>query len=124
ATATSTRAQIFDSADGVVAGIPANYTEAKVGQYVLPDPLTLANGEKVTDAKTWTEKRRPEIFHLLEENQFGRVPEKPADLNFEVFETNAPAFEGKATRRQVTIYFTKDKAGRKMELLLYVPADA
>ena len=38
-----------------------NYDEAKVGTYTLPDPLVLANGKPVKDAKTWNEKRRPEI---------------------------------------------------------------
>ena len=35
------------------------YDEAKVPKFFLPDPLFCANGEKVTDAKTWTGKRRP-----------------------------------------------------------------
>ena len=45
----------------VVAGIPVNYDEAKVGTYTLPDALVLNNGKPVRDAKTWTKKRRPEI---------------------------------------------------------------
>ena len=53
----------------VVAGIPVNYDEAKVGNYTLPDPLTLADGKPVRDAMTWTEKRRPEIVKLFVENQ-------------------------------------------------------
>ena len=68
----SVAAQIADSPDEAVAGIPVNYTEAKVGLYSLPDPLTLASGGKVTDARTWYERRRPEILRLVEENQFGR----------------------------------------------------
>ena len=36
----------------IVAGIPVNYDEALVGKYTLPDPLLLANGKRVTDAKT------------------------------------------------------------------------
>src|ERR1700730_17095665 len=40
----------------------ANYDESKANPYPdLPDPLTLKNGKKVTDAKTWWDKRRPEI---------------------------------------------------------------
>jgi hypothetical protein len=37
----------------VVAGIPVNYDETLVGNYTLPDLLTLANGKPVRDAKTW-----------------------------------------------------------------------
>ncbi|MXX40642.1 MAG: acetylxylan esterase, partial [Gemmatimonadetes bacterium] len=40
----------------------ANYDEAKVPPYALPDPLTMASGEPVADAATWTEVRRPETL--------------------------------------------------------------
>jgi hypothetical protein len=118
------QAQIADSPDASVANIPVNYTEAKVGQYTLPEVLKLADGSPVRDAATWFEKRRPEIVRLFEENQYGRSPGRPADMTFEVFEKATPAFQGKAIRRQVTIYFSKDKAGPKMDLLIYLPAGA
>jgi hypothetical protein len=107
-----------------VAGIPVNYEESKVGTYTLPDPLIMADGKPVRDAKTWTAKRRPEILRLFEENEYGRTPGRPADMSFDVFDKGTPALDGKATRRQVTIYFSKDKAGPKMDLLLYLPAGA
>ena len=107
-----------------VAGIPVNYDEAKVGTYTLPDPLKLANGQPVRDAKTWLQKRRPEIVKLFEENQFGRSPGRPAGMSFEVFEKGAPAFDGQAIRRQVTIYFTSNKTEPKLDLLLYLPPKA
>jgi hypothetical protein len=119
-----TYAQVADAPDGKVAGIPVNYTEAKVGDYTLPDPLLLANGQKVTEAKTWYEQRRPEIVKLFEENQFGRSPDRPADMSFDVFDPGTPAFDGKALRRQGTVFFSKDKSGPKMDLLIYLPADA
>src|SRR5690242_14726419 len=38
-----------------------NYDESKADPFpTLPDPLLLKDGTKVTDAKTWWEKRRPE----------------------------------------------------------------
>lgn len=118
------RAQILDSEPGVVANIPANYTEAKTGSYTLPDPLKFADGQRVTDAKTWFEKRRPEIFRLFEENQFGRAPARPAELTFDVFDRGTPAFEGKALRKQVTIYFTASRTEHFVDVLLYLPANA
>jgi len=117
-------AQVADAPDGDNKGIPVNYTEAKVGTYTLPDPLTLLNGKPVRDARTWSEKRRPEIVKLFEENQYGRAPGKPSGLSFDVFDKGTPAFEGKAIRRQVTVYFDKDKSGPRMDLLLYLPASA
>jgi len=107
----------------VIAGIPVNYDETKVGTYSLPDPLVMANGKRVRDARMWYAERRPEIVRLFEENQFGRAPGKPADLWFRATEQAAPALDGKATRRQVTVFFTKDTAGPKVDLLLYLPAN-
>lgn len=108
----------------VVAGIPVNYEELLVGNYTLPDPLVLLNGKKVTDSKTWLQKRRPEIIKLYEDNQFGKAPGRPAGLSFQVFDTGTPAFDGKALRKQVRIYFTKDTADQYMDLLIYLPAKA
>jgi hypothetical protein len=109
----------------VVAGIPVNYDEALVGAYTLPDPLVLASGKPVRDAKTWNGKRRPEIVRLFEENQYGRAPGRPAGMSFDVFEQGTPALDAKAIRRQVTVhFFAKDKAGPKMDLLIYLPAGA
>lgn len=122
--ASAASAQIADSGPAVVAGIPVNYTEAKAGAYSLPDPLLLSSGQKVQDAKTWLQKRRPEILRLVEDNWFGRAPGRPKDMSFEVVEQSAPALEGKAVRRQVVIYFTKDRSGPRMDLLLYLPANA
>jgi hypothetical protein len=116
--------QIADSAPDTVADIPVNYTEAKVGSYTLPDLLKLNNGQPVKDAKTWTQKRRPEIRKMIEDNWFGRSPERPKDMSFEVTEKGSPAFDGKAIRRQVTIYFNKERTGPKMDLLVYLPANA
>jgi hypothetical protein len=107
-----------------VAGIPVNYEEANTGNYTLPDPLRLSNGKAVRNAKTWFSERRPELIRLFEENQFGRSPGRPADMSFDVFEKAAQAFDGRATRRQVTIAFTPDKSGPKIDLLLYLPASA
>lgn len=116
--------QIADSPDDTVAGIAVNYTEAKAGTYTLPDPLKLNGGQPVKDAKTWMRHRRPEIKKLIEDHWFGRAPGRPKDMTFEVTEKAAPAFDGKAIRRQITIHFTKARNGPGMDLLLYLPADA
>ena len=52
----------------------ANYDETKVPLYSLPDPLTLASGESVADAATWTKVRRPEILQLFKTHVFGEIP--------------------------------------------------
>jgi hypothetical protein len=108
----------------IKAGIPVNYDEAKVGNYTLPDVLTLKNGKKVTGQKTWLNQRRPEIVKLFEEFQYGKMPPKPAKLNANVFDKGTPVFDGKAIRKQITVYLTSDTSDHKMDILVYLPAKA
>ena len=108
----------------VVAGIPVNYDEAKVGTYTLPDPLVTSSGARVKDAAAWTRVRRPEIYRMIESTQFGRAPGKPDKVVVDRFDTGTAALGGKAIRRQTTLYFTADRKGPKAEVLSYVPADA
>jgi hypothetical protein len=122
--AASSQAPTPPASPAPIAGIPVNYDESKVGTYTLPDPLTLTSGQKVRDAKTWYAERRPEIMRMFESIQYGRAPGRPADLWFRTTEQSGAAFGGKAVRRQVTVYFTKDTAGPKADVLMYVPANA
>lgn len=108
----------------LVAGFPVNYEEEKVGTYTLPDLLTFADGKRVTNANDWTKKRRPEILKLVEEIQFGKTPPAPKNMSFDVFDKGTAAFNGKAIRKQVTIYFDKSDTEHKMTLLIYLPANA
>ena len=107
-----------------VSGIPVNYDESKTGTYTLPDPLKLNNGKPVHDAKTWTTKRRSEIVEIFETQQYGRAPGRPAAESFDVFDKGTPALNGKAIRKQVTIYLTNDHTGPRINLLVYMPAAA
>lgn len=111
----------FNPNPEVVAGIPVNYDEAKVGTYILPDALVLQNGQPVRDAKAWWSKRRPEIVSLFETQQFGRAPGRPAGESFEVFDKGTPALNGKAIRKQVRIYLNAAKTGPNIQLLIYLP---
>jgi hypothetical protein len=108
----------------VVAGIPVNYDEAKVGTYTLPEALKLADGMPVKDAKTWTQKRRPEIVKLFETQQYGITPGRPAAERFEITDKGTPALNGTAIRKQVTIRLTADADGPAIHLLEYIPASA
>jgi len=112
----------FEPNPTLVAGIPVNYDEAKVGSYKLADPLVLNNGKPVRDAKTWWNKRRPEIVDMFETQQYGRAPGRPADESFEVTDKGTPTLDGKAIRKQVTIHLLKDPAAPKIDLLIYLPA--
>jgi len=107
-----------------VAGIPVNYDEAMSGTYTLPDPLVFPNGKKVRSARQWFKKRRPQIVSLFEEFQYGRMPEAPEDLSFNVFDPGTSALNDMALRKQVTVYFMKDTSEHKMDILIYIPAEA
>lgn len=101
-----------------------NSDETKVQPYTLPDPLTCNDGSKVTDAKTWREKRRPELMELFRSQMHGRSPGKPAELKFEVTSSDAKALNGLATRKEVTISISSEKDAPQIRLLLYVPNGA
>jgi hypothetical protein len=92
----------------------ANYDEAKVPAYTLPDVLGKAH-----DAKSW-EARRADILEMYRKDVFGRAPGKPSKMTFEVV-GQGTALSGKAARELIDISFG---SGPKMHMLLYVPAGA
>jgi hypothetical protein len=99
----------------------ANYDEAKVAAYTLPDPLVFLNGAKVRTAAAWREHRRPEILGLYEQHVYGRSPGRPKTMLFAVTSLDRQALGGQATRKEVSIWFNDRKEGPRMDLLLYVP---
>jgi hypothetical protein len=102
----------------------SNYDEAKVGAYTLPDPLVLQNGQPVRDVDTWFKQRRPEILKLYETRIYGRVPEGAPKVTFEVVETDSKAMDGTAVREQVVGRIGDGADAPKMNLVLYLPANA
>ncbi len=60
---------------------------------------------------------------MFEENQFGKTPNRK-NISFNVFDKGTLAYDGKALRKQVTIYFTKDTSNYRADLLIYVPAES
>jgi len=66
----------------------ANFDEAKVTPYSLPDSLVLNDGQKVTSPKTWWKKRRPEIVEYFDREIYGRVPMNTPKVNWEVTSTS------------------------------------
>ncbi|MBW3538775.1 MAG: acetylxylan esterase [Planctomycetes bacterium] len=109
----------------VAVGQPqANYDESKVPDYTLPDPLVTRSREKVTTAREWFAKRRPEVLGLFEEHVYGRAPEPLEGMRFMRLESSAKALDGKAVRKQVRVLFSAEESGPAMDLLIYLPKDA
>lgn len=66
----------------------ANADESKASPYkVLPDPLVLKNGKRVTTPAMWWEKRRPEIVEDFDREVYGRVPSNVPKVRWEVVST-------------------------------------
>jgi hypothetical protein len=98
-----------------------NVDEAEVPAYTLPDPLVLSDGTRVADAQTWVTQRRPEILRLFEQHVYGRVPGRPEGMTFDVTSVDRETLGGKATRKEVSVYFTGEKDGPEMDVLVYLP---
>lgn len=103
------------AADGFI------YEEENVPPYELPALLASVKGEKITTPEQWA-ARRAEWRDLIEREMFGKAPARPK-LRFTVIEEATPAFDGKAVRKQVRVFFS-DKDDPSLDLLLYLPATA
>ena len=100
----------------------ANYDEAKVPKYKLPDPLVDSKGRQITSAAEW-KNRRAEILRLFQTHVYGRAPGRPEGMTFEVT-SQAQKQGGNTLRKEVTVYFTGKKDGPRMHMLIYLPVDA
>jgi hypothetical protein len=66
----------------------ANYDESKANPFPnLPDALVLDDGKRVTTAKMWWTKRRPEIVEDFDREVYGRVPKDVPGVRWEVVST-------------------------------------
>lgn len=99
-----------------------NYDEAKVPQYTLPALLKTSDGKQVDSAELWWKVRRPEILSLFENEVYGKSPKPPKNILFEVNSQKNDALNGKAIRKEVSVYFSGKKEEPRMDLLIYLPA--
>lgn len=89
----------------------------------LPDPLTGADGVRVTAVKVWEATRRPQVLELFREHVYGRNPvERPAGLRFEPLEAETAVLEGSAIRRRVRIAYAGTGGEDGFNLTVYYPA--
>jgi hypothetical protein len=66
----------------------ANYDESRANPFPnLPEVLRLKNGEPVTTAEAWWNKRRPEIVEDFEREVVGRIPANVPKVIWTVVET-------------------------------------
>ena len=98
--------------------------EDKVPPYIIPDALLCVDGSKVANAEMWTSKRRPELMKLFETEVYGKMHGRPEKMTFEIVSTDRASLGGRATRKEIMVYFLGAKDGPKMRILLYVPNGA
>ena len=103
--------------------VKANYVEAEVPEYTLPDPLLFSDGRIVADAQAWFNERRPEILKLFESHVYGKAPGQPPGMRFETLSVDREALGGKATRKEVAVYLTGKNECPRLDLLIYMPTD-
>jgi len=73
---------------GAVSSSAATYDESLANPYPkLPDPLVLKNGQRVTTAGMWRNRRRAEILEDFEREIYGRRPKNTPNVTWEVTST-------------------------------------
>ncbi len=100
----------------------ANYNEAKVPRYTLPEALVCLDGSAVADSQQWFARRRPEILKLFRDQVYGHAPGRPEDVSYRVVESGE-AFDGLAVRKQVEIKLRQGGKKLSVGLLLYIPTE-
>jgi hypothetical protein len=115
-----------------------NYDEAKAGGIPNLDPLTAADGTKITTKEQWLVKRKPELMKLFESEVYGKTPGGATKAVRVVVESeNKNALGGKATLRRIRLSFSQgpvlteggndhpalkgDGFTHHADLLLYIP---
>lgn len=99
----------------------ANETESNVIPYTLPDPLLMQNGKRVKNADQWMEIQRPYLYHLFEENVYGRYPRQKIPLHYRIREESDQALGGTAIRKQIRIFLKPDDTSVHIDVLMYLP---
>ncbi|WKN42562.1 alpha/beta hydrolase family protein [Tunicatimonas pelagia] len=97
-----------------------NYDENKVPAYTLPNPLVFENGDAVKNQADW-QQRRTEILQLFSSQVYGKTPSQSLDLRTKTLSTNQKVLGGKATRKEVRVFFTEQGTRPYMDILLFVP---
>ena len=73
----------------------------------VPELMTTFGGEKVVTREQWEKVRAPELHEEFTREEYGRRPvERPADLAFEVVESDVEAMCGKAILKRVRATFS------------------
>jgi len=98
-----------------------NFDESKIPAYTLPELLVTDDGKVIHTSREWENIQRPLILKKFSENVYGKIPGKPRNIHYKTTVVDKDALGGKATRKEITVYFTKGDDGPSMVILLYLP---
>jgi hypothetical protein len=66
------------------------------GDLLHPDVLRMPDGTRIATAKEWSSTARPQILDFFEKNVYGKIPPRPAKLEFVLAEKGDDALGGLA----------------------------
>src|SRR5690554_6454355 len=102
----------------------ANYDEAKIAPYALPQLLIMRSGQTISDKADWEGARRAEILEDFEKNVYGKTPGEPVEVDFKLLQIDENALGGTAVKKEILAVFQTDQGKSEMNILLYLPKDA
>ncbi|MBN1555656.1 MAG: acetylxylan esterase [Phycisphaerae bacterium] len=102
--------------------VEANYDEAAVGEYTLPEIWPDPPRSVEDRIRIWPERRK-EILAQFETVLYGRFPRDNFSVSSELFE-EGDMIPGEALRKQYRLTFTNPRSGaaKSMDVLLVTPA--
>ncbi|HEY0455009.1 MAG TPA: acetylxylan esterase, partial [Verrucomicrobiae bacterium] len=71
----------------------------------FPEALVMQNGKPVKTQKDWFQKRRPELLQLFQHYMYGTMPPAPKKIKGTVERVDRNFFDGKATKKEITIVY-------------------
>jgi hypothetical protein len=98
----------------------ANYDEAKIPAYVLPDPLVDEKGQAVQNESAWVSHRRAQILDLFAAQVFGRSPQQ-IPVQAKLVSSNENALSGRAIRREIDLSLSRNGKTITFGVLVYTP---
>jgi hypothetical protein len=101
--------------------IEANFDEAMVLPYQLPELLKLSNGAPAASAMDWRNLRRPEILRLFETEMYGKMPGRPSMLFSQIVSIQPEALSGIATLKELILTFDQQAASPILHISVYLP---
>ncbi len=98
----------------------ANYDEAKVPSYQLPNPLLTQSGVSVETRDQWMNVGRPETLELFRRHVYGHTPYAIA-VSHRIVSVDDEALGGKAVRREIDLEMRRGDQSMSVSMLVYTP---